>query len=163
MHGTRATARPAFSLLELVIVIVIIGILAAIAIPRMGGGAENAKAQALQASLEEIRSRIEVYKAEHQGSIPGLQFVAQMTLYTDDQGKTSDKPSPQFPYGPYLLVIPKNPYSGMNTVRFLMFAGQASVARATDGGWTYNVVTGEFDADCSDARVDAKGVSLNSL
>jgi general secretion pathway protein G len=149
--------------MELIIVMVIIGVLAAIAIPRMGGGAENAKVQALQASLEEVRGRIEVYKAEHQGSIPGLQFVAQMTQYTDDQGKTSDTPSPKFPYGPYLLVIPKNPYSGINTVRFLMFAGQTSGARATDYGWTYNVVMGEFNADCSDARVDAKGVSLNSL
>jgi type II secretion system protein G len=162
MFGTETRGRQAFSLLELVIVIVILGILAAIAIPRMSSGSENAKAQALLASLNEIRNCIEVYKAEHVGSLPNLQFVAQMTQYTDDHGKTSATPSPQFPYGPYLREIPKNPYSGLNTVRFILLAGQTSAARATDRGWTYNVVTGEFAADCSDSRVDSKGVSLNN-
>jgi prepilin-type N-terminal cleavage/methylation domain-containing protein len=164
MLATETTGRPAFSMMELVIVMVIIGILAAIAIPRMGGGAENAKVQALQASLQEVRNRIEVYKAEHEGKIPDLQFVAQMTQYTDVLGNVSDKPAPKFLFGPYLNAIPKNPYSGLDTVRFLTSAGESGGARSVDRGWTYNVVTGEFAADCSDARLTTvEAIPLNKL
>jgi general secretion pathway protein G len=162
MHRIRATRRPAFSLLELVIVIVIMGILAAIAVPRIVGASDRAKAEALSNDLAEVRNGIEVYKAEHQGRVPGLQFVAQMTQYSDETGTTSDKPGPKFPFGPYLKEIPKNPYSGKDTVRFLLLAGQSAGARAIDRGWTYNVVTGEFGADCADTRVDPVGVPVNS-
>ena len=152
-------------MMELVIVMLIMGVLAAIAIPRMSGGSENAKAQALLASLAEVRNRIEVYKAEHLGHMPGLTFVAQMTQYTDDQGATSDSLSPKYPYGPYLRAIPKNPYSGSNVVRFILTAGQAQAARSKDLGWTYNVATSEFDADCSDTRVtvDVQAIPLNKM
>jgi type II secretory pathway pseudopilin PulG len=152
-------------MMELVIVMVIMGILAAIAIPRITGGAEKAKAQALVASLGEVRNRIEVYKAEHQGRIPDLKFVAQMTQYTDIQGAANPSPSPKFPYGPYLNAIPKNPYSGSTVIRFLTAAGKSAEARSIDRGWTYNVTTGEFDADCSDDRVtvDMQATSLNKM
>ena len=165
MYRTKTTKRPAFSLLELVIVMFILGILAAIAIPRIGSTADRAKAEAVESSLQEVRNRIEVYSAEHLGCIPGLQFVAQMTQYTDDQGTANAAPSPKFPFGPYLHEIPKNPYSGSAAIRFLMTAGQTQGARTVDRGWTYNVVTGEFAADCSDTRVtvDAEEIPLNKL
>ena len=152
-------------MMELVIVMVIIGILAAIAIPRITGGAEKAKAQALLASLAEVRNRIEVYKAEHQGLIPDKEFVAQMTQYTDILGATNPDPSPKFPYGPYLNAIPKNPYSGSTAIRFLTVAGTSAEARSIDRGWTYSVITGEFDADCSDERVtvDVQATPLNKM
>ena len=162
MHRSRATRRPAFSMMELVIVMVIMGVLAAIALPRIVGASERAKAEALAKDLAEVRNAIEVYKAEHQGRIPGLQFVAQMTQYSDDKGTTSVDRDPKFPFGPYLQEIPKNPYSGKNTVRFLLLAGQSAEARATDRGWTYNVVTSEFGADCADTRVDPVGVPINN-
>jgi general secretion pathway protein G len=165
MHRRRTTRLPAFSMMELVIVMLIMGVLAAIAIPRIGSSAERAKAEAVEATLSQVRSCIEVYKAEHQGRIPGLQFVAQMTQYTDDQGNTSADPSPKFPFGPYLRDIPKNPYSGSATVRFLTSVGQTQEARSVDRGWTYNVATGEFAADCSDTRVtvDVHATPLNKL
>ena len=162
MHRSRATRRRAFSLLELVIVIVIMGVLAAIAVPRIVGASERAKAEAVSNDLAEVRNAIEVYKAEHQGRIPGLQFVAQMTQYSNETGTTSANRGPKFPFGPYLKEIPKNPYSGKNTVRFLLQAAQSAGTRATDRGWTYNTVTGEFAADCADTRVDVTGVSVNS-
>jgi general secretion pathway protein G len=165
MHRSRTIRLPAFSMMELVIVMLIMGVLAAIAIPRIGTGSERAKAEAVAASLAQVRTCIEVYKAEHQGRIPDLQFVAQMTQYTDDQGNTSADPSPKLPFGPYLRDIPRNPYSGSATVRFLTSAGQAQEARSVDRGWTYNVATGEFAADCSDTRVtvDTQATPLNKL
>lgn len=152
-------------MMELVIVMVIMGILAAIAIPRIGTASERAKAEAVEASLSQVRSSIEVYKAEHQSRIPGLQFVAQMTQYTDDFGTTNATLSPKFLYGPYLREIPKNPYSGSTAVRFILTADQTQDARSKDLGWTYNVATGEFAVDCSDVRetADTRAISLNKL
>jgi general secretion pathway protein G len=165
MYRTRTTKRPAFSLLELVIVMLIMGVLAAIAIPRIGNASERAKAEAVESSLQEVRNRIEVYKAEHLGRIPGLQFVAQMTQYTNELGTANAARSPKFLFGPYLREIPKNPYSGSTAVRFLLTAGQSQAARTVDRGWTYNVATGEFAADCSDTRVtvDTQATPLNKL
>ena len=61
----------AFSLVELVIVVVIIGIIAAIAIPRVSRLAESADEAALRADLATMRTAIELYAAEHRGTLPG--------------------------------------------------------------------------------------------
>jgi prepilin-type N-terminal cleavage/methylation domain-containing protein len=165
MDRTHTTRRPAFSMMELVIVMVIMGILAAIAIPRIGTASDRAKAEAVEASLSQVRSSIEIYKAEHLGSIPGMEFVAQMTQYSNEQGMTDTSLSSKFPLGPYLREIPKNPYSGSNAVRFIMTASPTQAASSKNLGWTYNVVTGEFAADCSDTQltVDVQAMPLNKL
>ena len=165
MYRARMTRRPAFSMMELVIVMVIMGILAAIAIPRISTAVERAKAEAVEASLSQVRNSIEVYKAEHEGRIPDKQFVAQMTQYSNVQGTTDTSLSPKFPLGPYLREIPKNPYSGSIAVRFLMTAGPIQAAGSKNLGWTYNTATGEFAADCSDTQltVDVQAIPLNKL
>ena len=66
MNYSRKTRGGGFSLLELVIVVVIIGVISAIAIPRMTRGASNAGATALRANLAVLRNAIEIYRAEHQ-------------------------------------------------------------------------------------------------
>ena len=57
--------RKAFSLIELVIVIIIMGVISAIAIPRMVRGAEGADVTGLQSDLAVLRGAIEMYKYEH--------------------------------------------------------------------------------------------------
>ncbi|MBM4018403.1 MAG: type II secretion system protein [Planctomycetes bacterium] len=160
-HGN--TGRRAFSLLELVIVMLILAVLAAIAIPRFSATSENAKTNALQRSLQLVRDRLEAYKAEHAGAYPDLKFVEQMTQYSDDRGNVSPTPDPRFPLGPYLSRIPDNPFSGSNAVRFLLFEGQALGARLLDRGWTYNIQTGEFAPDLTDTRALVDGTLLNTL
>ena len=48
----------------------IIGVMAAIALPRMSHGARNAGANAPKANLAAIRNAFERYKAEHEGKSP---------------------------------------------------------------------------------------------
>ena len=84
-------AKRAFSLIELVIVVVIIGIVAAIAIPRMGRGSQGAAESSLVADLSVMRKAIDLYTVEHIGDVPtsAAGFADQMTIFTDLGGATS--------------------------------------------------------------------------
>lgn len=64
-----------FTLVELMIVVIIVGILAAVAIPMYQGATERAKASEAVAALGTIRGAMRVYYAEH-GTYVNANFVA---------------------------------------------------------------------------------------
>ena len=95
--------RRAFSLIELVIVIIIMGVISAIAIPRMMRGAEGADITGLQADLAVLRNAVEMYRYEHQAFPALVTFETQLTTVTQGDGSawaTGPK------YGPYLIKMP---------------------------------------------------------
>lgn len=59
-----------FTLVELLVVVLILGALAAIAVPRIIGGATNAKINACKTNVDLINSQIELYYA-NEGDWPG--------------------------------------------------------------------------------------------
>ena len=63
-----------FTLVELMIVVIIVGILAAVAIPMYQGATERAKASEAVAALGTIRGAMRVYFAEH-GTYVNAAFV----------------------------------------------------------------------------------------
>ena len=63
--------RRAFSLVELMIVVLILGALAAVAIPRITGGAHTARVTACQTNVDVLNSQIELYKA-NEGEWPNF-------------------------------------------------------------------------------------------
>lgn len=56
-------SKKAFTLVELLVVVMILGALAAIAVPRMISGATNAKIRACETNVDLLNSQIELYYA----------------------------------------------------------------------------------------------------
>ena len=150
--------RRAFSLIELVIVVVIIGIIGAIAIPRMSRGAAGAADSSLVADLAVLRSAIDLYKAEHGGTLPAFAtFEAQMTTYTNDAGTANATKSSTYYLGPYLRELPKLKV-GSNKGQSARVATQGG----TTAGWVYDETTGAISANLPGTEVDVRGVQYNN-
>ncbi|MBD3348566.1 MAG: prepilin-type N-terminal cleavage/methylation domain-containing protein [Candidatus Eisenbacteria bacterium] len=78
-----------FTLVELMIVVIIVGILAAVAIPMYQGATERAKASEAVAALGTIRGAMRVYYAEHgtydlPGDVVNTQVTAPGVLDVSD-------------------------------------------------------------------------------
>ena len=118
--------RAGFSLIELVVVVLILGILAAVAAPRMFDTANNARQNGTKQSLSVIRDAIELYKSQN-GSFPPAATMA-----------TALKP---FLKGPFPSV-----QIGANQNANVVASTQNPIASAEAGGagWAYNQTTGEI-------------------
>jgi len=81
-----------FTLVELLVVVLILGALAAIAVPRIIGGATNAKINACKTNVDLINSQIEMYYATR-GSWP-----SQLSDVTSDLNYFPDG-EPNCPFG----------------------------------------------------------------
>jgi len=129
-------AKSGFTLVEILIVVVILGILAAIVIPQFTEASTEAKNSSLCTDLQTMRSQIELYKIQHNDNPPSLvNFVAQMTAQTDIVG------APGTDYGPYLQKIPTNQFNDLDTV-----VADGTVGN-NGGGWEYVQATGAINAD----------------
>ncbi|MBO6513505.1 MAG: prepilin-type N-terminal cleavage/methylation domain-containing protein [Phycisphaerales bacterium] len=150
--------RKGFSLIELVIVVVIIGIIGAIAIPRMSRGAAGAADSSLVADLAVLRSAIDLYKAEHGGTLPSFaNFEDQLTTYTNDAGTANATKSSTYYLGPYLRELP--------TLKVGSNKGQSAIVATQGGttaGWVYNETTGAISANLPNTESDVRGVQYNA-
>ena len=131
----------AFTLVEILIVVIILGILAAIVVPQFSSAGDDAKLAALQSNLQTIRGQIQLYKIQH-GSLPALNtFADQMTKVSKMDGTTAALGTAGYPYGPYLQVIPNNPFTSTNDV--------STSATASTLAWYYDATLGTFRANDS--------------
>jgi general secretion pathway protein G len=165
----KRSVSKGFTLVEILIVVIILGILAAIVIPQFTQASTEARVSNLRTNLQTIRSQLLLYRMQHDNeAYPGpaeADFIAQMTTYTNQAGEAVATPDATHTLGPYLQSIPINPMSGVNTVR-VEVGVFAAPAIGADGGWWFNSTTGEFKADLStdaDNHVTADGTQYNAL
>lgn len=123
--------RTGFTLVEILIVVVILGILAAIVVPQFTNAANDARAGNLQTQISTISNQIELFRART-GAYPTLDELNQAptdATLGDSFGELIDND--------YLKSSPTNPVNGEQSV---------AAAAAEDVGWTWVVATGIFGA-----------------
>jgi len=165
-NPARRTRR-GFTLVEILIVVIILGILAAIVIPQFSGAAQSARETTLKDLTRNLRMQITAYKSQHRDTAPGIvgssaanegTFVEQMTQFSDDDGATSTTASAQYKFGPYLQKMPVNPLNNLATIT--VTSGSSLPAANNTTGWIYNADTCEVAPNST--GLDETGVAYTS-
>jgi len=161
MKSYRSYARKGFTLVEILIVVIILGILAAIVIPQFTNASQDARKNSLTSQLQTMRSQIELYKLQHLDQLPpalagggdGAVAWAEMTVKTN----ADHTPNATGLYGPYLQAAPVNPLNGLDDVGLSadtddFGSGSGGVdAPAANCGFIINPTTGKIWATSAKA------------
>jgi general secretion pathway protein G len=140
----KSSPRSAFTLIEVLIVVVIMAILAATIIPQFTDSTKDAKNSTALFNLSTLRSQIQTYRSQHNGTPPSA-TLAELLASTDASGASGA--GANYPYGPYLREVPANPFTNAKTVK-IVTNDPAQAADATgSGGWLYNATTGNVWLD----------------
>lgn len=128
MYVRRTTER-GFTLVEILIVVIILGILATIIIPQFANASSDARTTNLRTTLANVRNQIEVFKAQHNETAPALSGMwILLTGQTDTTEATTSAPTGTH-WGPYLQAAPTNPFNNLTGI------SSADVDAAA--GWYY--------------------------
>jgi general secretion pathway protein G len=143
-----------FTLIELVVVIMIIGILAAVAAPKLFKTSGSASDNAAKSSLSVVRDAIERYAADNGGTLPTAAQLTDMTV----MGKyLRGSTFPRVPVGPLASTAASN-----NTVKAT--TGTTSTPESSPtAGWMYNTQTGEFIINSSAPSVSDSTTNYNQF
>ena len=121
-HPSPRSPRPGFTLIAFLIVVIILGILAAIVVPQFGSASREAKQASLVTTVQTLRSQVALFRLQHNDFLPGVAplvgsgatfnqatFWNQLTMFTDVSGNTNATRTAVFDKGPYMQQIPVNP------------------------------------------------------
>ena len=132
----RTAARGGFTLIEILIVVIILGILAAIVIPQFSGASTEARKSNVKSTVQTLRSQVALYKLQHGDVLPDLtaNSGANWTLLTATStfnGAT---------VGPYMQNVPVNALN--NSSKVLNGTGAAAAGSACGFVYDYNAGAG---------------------
>lgn len=135
--------RFAFTLVELVIVVLVVGILASVVAPKMMRASRNASETELRQTLAVVRNAIDRFSADNNGVWPaqnGQQVTFKVQL------------------APYLPRFPANPVDKdgvlADAVKIHQEGGSLSGQASGTQGWAYDNKTGEFIANSNELSTD---------
>jgi len=130
--------RNAFTLVEILIVVVILGILAAIVIPSFADAAVNTRESATYSELQKLRRHVGVFQARNNSRLPA---VAQ-----------GDGTWGELIGRDYLLSPPLNALVGAENGHRVAFGTGPVALFTTEYGWVFNTTTGDVWAVGYDAQ-----------
>jgi prepilin-type N-terminal cleavage/methylation domain-containing protein len=164
--GVICNHRSGFTLIEILIVIIVLGILAMIIIPQITVSTEDAKVSTLKSNLSMLRNAIEIYYHQHDNVYPGAKsitggtpadaaaaataFLQQLTQYTESDGTVSASKTDDAKYGPYLksATLPENPFNNLKTVLCdIATADITSKTADSTTAWKFYTITGVLIAN----------------
>lgn len=143
----------AFTLVEILIVVIILGILAAIIMPSLAKAGEEAAISATYTDLQKLRRAVGVYRVRYgelppitEGDATGIDDGSgpwgPLVDVMDDEGKP----------GQFFKQAPVNSYMGGPNARRVGFASGPDIQWQEEVGWLYNPDNGEVYAGCFDAN-----------
>jgi general secretion pathway protein G len=129
-HSPHRGPRRGFTLVELVVVVMILGILAAVAAPRMFRSTTDAKKSSTRQSLAVIRNAIELYEADNGAYPPAATLPTSVKKYLS---------------GPFPTC-----QVGNNNANVFASTADPIVVGGAGQGWAYNQTTGDFVVNHAD-------------
>jgi general secretion pathway protein G len=142
---TAIRSRKGFTLIEILIVVIILGILAAIVIPQFSSATTDARTSSVQSTVQTLRSQVALYRLQHNDKLPGsgsgtsftaggAQFWTDLTTQTDATGTLYASGATTGPFGPYMQDIPANALNTLTSV----IDGAATTTAASACGYQYD-------------------------
>jgi general secretion pathway protein G len=116
----RNRSRKAFTLVEILIVVVILGILAAIVVPQFTNATQDAQAGNLKAQIKSLQNQIELFNARNNGTYPDFATDGWTTMIS----------------GNYIKAAPQNPACS-DADKTTISAGATGTGSATTA-WFWN-------------------------
>jgi prepilin-type N-terminal cleavage/methylation domain-containing protein len=166
MTERKLKQQAGFTLIEMLVVVLLLGILAMLIIPQISVSTDDARLNTLHANLGSMRNAIELYYHQHNEIYPGQNdnagvptavpataataFLEQLTQYTDINGHVAVATDATHIYGPYIksTTLPTNPYNNDNTV--VCDTTTNDITDRTSGGtqgWRFYTLTGVLMAN----------------
>jgi len=160
--GANDNRRPtmcrnaSFTLIELLAVVILLSILAAVVVPQIIVSSEQAYEEALRSDLHAVRAQIKLYQLQHRmypgfiraggdlGAWDAERFVTQLLCTTDVDGHIGPGD-----LGPYLRKFPANRFCKHPALAASVLEGQPD---GSGPGWAFAPETGEFHANDADAE-----------
>ena len=167
-RGAALKNHNGFTLIEMLIVIIVLGILAMIIIPQITVSTEDAKVNTLKTNLSAMRNAIELYYHQHSEKYPGAKsitggtpadaaaaataFEQQLTRYTEIDGTVSDTKTAAAKYGPYIKggKLPINSFDPDEDRDLKCDIATATITTRTADGttaWLFYTITGVLIAN----------------
>lgn len=139
MQAARKNMAKGFTLVEILIVVVILGILAAIVVPQFTTAANESRVGNVVTQVSTIESQLELFAARNNGSYPDLA--------TDGWGDAATEDT--LVGDGYFKEVPVNPYTNSSDINDWPDGTDTNVAviYADDvDGWYYDSATGNIAA-----------------
>lgn len=141
------TRKSGFTLVEILIVVIILGILAAVVIPQFTDATTSAKENTFDSNIQSMQSMFELYRAQHNDEYPwnGMvvgagdgTIITRLTTKTDEEHATGAGGN----LGPYTNAVPENPFDTNAGVSFHIIDTGTAADAVDTADWTIILDTG---------------------